>query len=324
MIFLRLVDDTRQFSGRLLFRGLVMSFIFVPAFVLAAWLCLAQSARAATVDGEAACPEPLRDWQGESLSPKEWGERLKGVEFALPVKNLRSDAEHPQEHPAQKHPAQKHPVVALTLDACSGLRGGNCDASILDFLEERGIPATVFVTPSWAKWNPDCFARIVNNPLFELGSHGLRHRPASVNGREAHGIKGTASPSELCEEVVTGARILEAMSGEADASGKGRVIRWFRSGTAFYDELAISFIRRAGFRVAGYSVTLDQGATLGKNEVAKRVLSARGGDILLAHMHKPGGGTGRGLTEALPRLLEKGFVFVRLSDFNTDSIRAYP
>ena len=356
--------------------------------------CFFYPGRALAGENALNCPELLKDWQGKTLYPREWGERLKGIEFELPVKSIRlqnirpdtlaalrsplnlgsclstkqpseSSVKYPtvdssgafDEHHLEQNSAQpsEYPVVALTLDACSGLRGGNCDTSILDLLENRSIPATIFVTPAWIKRNPDCFSRIVKNPLFELASHGLRHLPASVNGKEVYGIKGTTSPAELCEEVVSSARIIEKLAEEVgtpfnaagndtaaasfsdtspdgaawsdghdrlggtsrlvDSSGlKPMRIRWFRTGTAFYDELAVSFIRRAGFRIAGYSITLDQGATLGKNEVAKRVLQARGGDILLAHMHRPKSGTGAGLVEALPKLLEKGFVFVRLSD----------
>lgn len=391
----------KRFIGAMNFFGGELTRFFVIPFIL--WANLSVSlgilfagglvypaiSLAGTLTAELNCPELIREWQGKALYPKEWGERLKGIEFELPVKAINFVARDAaqlsassfvqpgsyQDTPSQagylpehQHPTKElsgvsagyvqapppeqsagYPVVALTLDACSGLRGGNCDTSILDFLENNSIPATIFVTPSWIKRNPECFSRIIRNPLFELGSHGLRHLPASMTGKEVYGIKGTGSPAELCDEVVGSSRIIEKLTGGAvqlsagfssgssdlgnplshpNDSGQGSAstvfaepsgfktpkIHWFRAGTAFYDELAVSFIRRAGFRIAGYSITLDQGATLGKNEVAKRVLRSKGGDILLAHMHRPKSGTGPGLLEALPKLLEKGFVFVRLSD----------
>lgn len=222
--------------------------------------------------------------------PKLWGEHLPGVVSSLPARP-----------PATGVPANSGLVVALTLDAC----GGHYDAELIAFLRRERIPATIFVTDLWIRANPGQLQKLACDPLFEIGAHGSRHKPCSVNGKEAYGIKGTASIHELVEEVEKNARNIESQTGRRPA--------WFRSGTAFYDDTAVSVIRELGFQIAGYSLNGDQGATLPAAKVAKTVAAAKGGDIIVCHMNRPQSGTRQGLMEALPRLKAKGAHFLTLS-----------
>ncbi len=217
--------------------------------------------------------------------PRLWAEKMPGITSRL--------------EPAPTGPG---PVVALTLDACSGAY----DAGLIDFLRARQIPATLFVTGRWIKENPETFRDLAKDPLFEIADHGMRHRPCSVNGREAYGIKGTADMEELVDEVEGGAREIHRNGGPRP--------HWFRSGTAFYDDIAVRVIADLGMGVAGYSIAVDEGATLPAHAVRDKTLKAKNGDILLGHMNHPTSGTRQGLMEALPKLQEKGYRFVRLSE----------
>ena len=217
-----------------------------------------------------------------------WGEHLPGVTSRLAA----SDGQGP--------------VIALTLDACGGRKGSSYDADLITFLRERGIPATLFLTSLWMQTNPDILAELAADPLFEIAAHGARHRPCSVGGNSIYGIKGTASFAELVAEVEGNARDIERATGKRPA--------WFRSGTAYYDDIAVSVIRDLGLGIAGYSITGDEGATLPASGVAARVLRAGHGDIILCHMNKPASGTREGLQKALPVLLDRGARFIRLSD----------
>ena len=60
--------------------------------------------------------------------------------------------------------------------------------------------------------------------------------------------------------------------------------------------------------------TADRTPKLPAGRVRDKTLAAKNGDILLGHMNHPDSGTRVGLMEALPKLQEKGCVFVRLSD----------
>lgn len=196
-------------------------------------------------------------------------------------------------------------VIALTFDACDGAKN-RFDAGLIAFLREKKIPATLFVTSTWMRRYKQEMQDLASEPLFEIAAHGERHRPCSVDGKSAYGIKGTASMTELTREVLANARAIEEATGHWPG--------WFRSGTAHYDELAVRVIGTLGMRVAGYSIAGDQGATLPSAKVAERLMSAENGDIFLFHMNKPGSGTREGLKRALPALQERGVVFVRLSD----------
>ena len=196
--------------------------------------------------------------------------------------------------------------VALTLDACGGGAGNAVDMNIINLLVKLNIPATLFLNARWINANPHTAAALAANPLFELENHGLKHRPLSVNGRAVYGLTGTASPGAAAREVEGGAvRLLEL-------TGKRPV--FFRSGTAYYDDVALKVLASLGFKAAGFSVIGDAGGTLPARKVAAILRGVRDGDIVILHFNRPKSGTYEGLRQALPELLAQGVIFVRLSE----------
>ena len=198
-------------------------------------------------------------------------------------------------------------VVALTLDACGSAKGKGFDADLIGFLERERIPATLFINARWIDANPQLFAKLAANPLFEIGNHGLLHRPASVSGRSVYGIAGTRDVKELVDEIEANARKISALTGTRP--------RYYRSGTAYYDEVAVEVSRRLGHEVIGFSILGDAGATYRKAQVEAALLKARPGDIVIAHMNHPEGETAAGLKAAIPELQRRGFRFVKLSGY---------
>lgn len=225
-----------------------------------------------------------------ATTPAAWGERLEGITTAL--------------QPSNDHGR----VLALTLDACGGKKSASYDGELIAFLRRQQIPATIFVTSLWMQNNPDTLRELAEDPLFEIAAHGSLHRPCSVSGKSVYGIKGTADFVELVDEVEGNLRDIESATGTRP--------RWFRSGTAYYDDVAVAAISALGVKIAGYSIAGDQGATLAAPAVAAKTMTARPGDILLYHVNKPKSGTRAGLMKALPSLVEQGYIFVRLSDLN--------
>jgi peptidoglycan/xylan/chitin deacetylase (PgdA/CDA1 family) len=203
--------------------------------------------------------------------------------------------------------ATEEKVIALTLDACGSARGKGVDTRLMDFLEQERIPATLFINALWIDANPDLFRRLAANPLFEIGNHGLRHKPASVSGRSVYGIEGTKDAGELVEEIELNARKIEALSGTRP--------RLYRSGTAYYDEVAVEISQTLGHEVAGFSVLGDAGATYSAAQVRAALLGATPGDVVLSHMNHPESGTAAGIIAAVPELRRRGFIFVRMSDY---------
>jgi len=217
---------------------------------------------------------------------REWGESVAGVKTRL---------------------ATSEQVLVLTLDACGSPKGKGVDRDLLDFLIRQEVPATLFLNARWIDANPELFRQLAANPLFTIANHGMWHKPASIDGRSVYGIDGTATVFELVQEIELNARKIEALTGTRT--------RYYRSGTAFYDEYAVAVAQRLGHEVIGFSVLGDAGATYGAAEVEAALLTAQPGEIIIAHMNHPEAGTGAGIIAAVPELRRRGFRFVRLSDY---------
>ena len=194
--------------------------------------------------------------------------------------------------------------VALTLDACSG----RFDEDLIDFLVRNRIPATLFVTEKWLRRNAAGLALLKTHlDLFDLEDHGENHVPAVIGaGRKVYGIPGEPDVLHLRREVLEGARAVENATGVPP--------HWYRGATAEYDQQASDEIRRMGFKIAGFSVNADAGATLGRSQIAERLRHVQGGDVIIAHMNKPASDTAEGLSSGLLELRKRGLVFVRLDE----------
>ncbi|MFD9594538.1 polysaccharide deacetylase family protein [Kitasatospora sp. NPDC059973] len=217
--------------------------------------------------------------------PEEWGLEVSGVITGLP------DGAR---------------TTALTFDACGGPGGSGYDADLIDLLRANHVPATLFLNARWIDANPAEFEALAGDPLFEIANHGTAHRPLSVAGRSAYGIAGTRDVGEAYDEIAGNAAKLTALLG--------RPPRFFRSGTAHYDDVATRIVTGLGERAAGFTVNGDGGATFSAAQVRSEVAAAPPGAIVIAHMNHPGGGTAPGFAAALPALLAQGRTFVRLCD----------
>jgi peptidoglycan/xylan/chitin deacetylase (PgdA/CDA1 family) len=226
----------------------------------------------------------IRRYSGER--PTAWGEHVPRVVVRLPTTDR---------------------IVALTLDACGGRTGSGYDAELIKTLRRRNVPATLFVNARWIKANPGKFRQLAADPLFEIANHGTEHRPLSVTGRSVYGIAGTSSVAQVVDEVAVSQRLITHLTGAAPG--------FFRSGTAYYDDVAVRVVNDLGLQVVNFDVLGDAGATYSAHQVADSMLSSEPGSIILAHMNRPDGRTAEGIDAALPRLSRRGFRFVRLSEY---------
>lgn len=195
-------------------------------------------------------------------------------------------------------------VVALTLDAC----GGGFDADLIGFLVEHRIQTTIFATRRWIRRNPQAVALLkAHADLFDIEDHGANHIPAVIGtDRNVYGLAGVADMKQLRREVSGGADAVKAATGIAP--------RWYRGATGEYDPDALKAIAAMGYKVAGFSVNADNGATLSQKQIVGRLNKVRSGDIIIAHMNRPASDTGRGMAQGLQRLLDQGFHFVKLNE----------
>ncbi|QTO37973.1 polysaccharide deacetylase family protein [Tessaracoccus sp. MC1865] len=244
---------------------------------------------APTTPAPSPSPTPSRPGRGDIVarfqgqSPTQWGLEVDGVVL--------------------RH--EQAPVV-LTFDACGGRHGSGVDEDLLAALSDTGTPATLFVNARWVEANPGTVRDLIAEPLFELANHGTRHLPLSVEGEEAYGIPGTGSVAEVYDEVMGAQELLTGLLGEAP--------RFFRSGTAHYDDVAVAIAQTLGLQCINFDVNTDAGATFSASQVRAATLQARAGSICLGHFNRPGSGTAEGIRRAIPELLDRGLTFARLGD----------
>ncbi|GAA0452473.1 polysaccharide deacetylase family protein [Alkalibacillus silvisoli] len=226
------------------------------------------------------------DIEQYSNESQEWGEFVTGVKT-----QLETDEQ----------------VMALTFDACGGPYGRGYDEEMIDFLIEQEIPATLFVNKDWIEHNQEVFLELANDPLFQIENHGTDHLPLSVNGQKAWGIKGTSNPEEVYEEVMTNQEYIKELTGQAPS--------YFRSGTAYFDEVSVQMIQDMELDAVNYNVLGDAGGTYSSDQVESSLLQAEPGSIALLHMNQPDSGTRGGVMNAIPQLIDEGYEFVHLDEF---------
>ena len=197
-------------------------------------------------------------------------------------------------------------TIALTFDLCGGNRTG-IDEKLIKFLVQNEISATFFLSSSWTDVrSADALVQeMIRTPFFEIANHGTRHVPLSVNGRYAYKTKGTGSVEEVFDEVELNAQKIKTLTGKTPV--------FFRSGTAHYDDVSVKIVAAMGYKIAGFSINGDEGATASAKKVKRNILAAKGGEIVLCHANRPGSGTADGVIAAVRELKLRGFIFVTLS-----------
>lgn len=251
---------------------------FIFAFIALFSLC----AFSALCVYYATTPKELRDLiaKYKHITPTLWGEDLSGVTRALP--------------------SAESSVLYLTFDAC----GGRYDRELIEFLIAHNIKATLFINARWIKAHSNDFIALSQNPLFSLQNHGSKHLPLSANGKSIYNIKGTDSIRAIYNEIKDNERLFLEL-GVAKP-------RYFRSGTAYYDEVSVAMLKDLGYEIAGFDVLGDKGATLSKEQILEQLKLVKNGSILLYHFNHPESETREGIKAAIPYLQSLGFEFGKL------------
>lgn len=199
-------------------------------------------------------------------------------------------------------------IVAITLDACGGKKGSGYDRELIDFLRKNRIPATLFMTALWIDANRDLTVELSRDPLFEIENHGYRHKPASVNGAVIYGRRGTKTPGDLFDEIELNAVKIESLTGRRPI--------FYRSGTAYFDDIAVKISYDLNHIPMNFSVVSGDAAGFSAERIERRILSqVKGGSVIIAHMNQPGKRLCPAMKRSLLKLKDQGYRFVRLSEF---------
>jgi len=177
--------------------------------------------------------------------------------------------------------------IAVTLDACPG----RFDPRIATALVAHNIPATIFVTTLWMKWNREGLAYFLAHPdIFDLQNHGARHLPPVLGNKPIYNLPVAGTLDAIRAEVIEGAVAVQAATGKPPL--------WYRGAAGLYSPQA------------GYSLNADQGASLPAASVAKRIQAARDGEVIEGHINQPKRESGAGIAEGLVALQAQGIKFV--------------
>jgi peptidoglycan/xylan/chitin deacetylase (PgdA/CDA1 family) len=197
--------------------------------------------------------------------------------------------------------------IALTLDACGGsAKSSGYDTKLIEFLKANQIPAVLFINARWIDANPEIFAKLSREPLFDIENHGTHHKPLSLTGLSAYAIAGTKNAKEVEDEVMINHQKIKDLTGKQ--------MHFFRSGTAHYDDESVKIVESLGYKVIGFSINADAGATNSVKQIEIEMSKAKPGDIIIAHMNHPESQNYEGLSKAILKLKKDGWEFVRLSD----------
>ncbi len=200
-------------------------------------------------------------------------------------------------------------IIALTFDACGRTpEGSKLNIALINYLNSEKLPATLFISGLWLDKNLNSLYELSQNKLFEIENHGLKHKPATVNGQKGYGITGTKNISEFIEEVEINARKIEDITGRRPV--------FYRSGTAFFDDVAVKISYELNHIPLNFSLNpgdFDENAPA--DLLASRILkSAHSGSIILMHINHPENKSLKALEIAIPVLIKNGYRFVKLED----------
>lgn len=198
------------------------------------------------------------------------------------------------------------PSIALTFDACGGPGGDGYDAALIEYLKKEQVPATLFFTSKWISARKQTAQALASEPLFEIENHGSAHRPCSVTGKSAYDIRGTRNVGDAIDEIQRGSGAIFDLTGKAP--------RFYRPGTAYFDDVCLDVVSALGETPAGFAVNGDGGTGFSRAQVRDAITKAKSGSIVLLHMNHPSAHTREGVMDAIPILRARGVKLVRLRD----------
>lgn len=183
--------------------------------------------------------------------------------------------------------------VSITFDCGAGR--GYID-QILEILTQKGIPATFFVTGSWAENNPDDVLRI-SEMGFRIGNHTQNHLYLTE-----------ISDQEIISELSSVEEIVFQLTGKSTRP-------FFRPPYGNRDDRVLEVVASQGYWSIYWTIdSLDWQEGHDPQWVKDRIISRlEDGAIILCHVASEY--TYLVLEELIEEIESKGFSFVPLEDF---------
>ncbi|GAA1895392.1 polysaccharide deacetylase family protein [Streptomyces durmitorensis] len=214
---------------------------------------------------------------------------------------------------APRTPASAAPTVALTFDAdmtadqgpraAAGERFDN--PALVATLRRLKVPATFFMTGRWAEEYPAQAKDIGRDPLFEVANHSYSHY--AFTGR-CYGLP-TVPASRMRAD-------MERAFAAFRKAGVERQVPYFRFPGGCYDKRALRALAPGGVTAVQWDVVSGDAFATDADAVARQVLDGvRPGSVVVMHCTRSAAPrTEHALRTIVPKLRERGFRFVRVSE----------
>jgi len=206
-------------------------------------------------------------------------------------------------------------LIALTFDLCeeNGYVSGY-DGRVVDLLRAQGIKATFFAGGKWMETHPERAQQLIADPLFEIGSHGLRHLDLSHAKEQTLG-------EEITLTEATYARARAAFTARQCFTNAAQQLpperlTLFRFPYGRCNDKALAATADAGLIAVQWDlVTGDPDPRVSAKTIANTILTrVHPGAIVVAHANGRGRNTAAAFAIALPKLKEQGYSFVTVSE----------
>ena len=200
----------------------------------------------------------------------------------IPVSGQRLVPIYSVERPDQK--------IALTLD---GTWGADYTDELLAIFSEYDISVSFFFAGYWLEEYPEMVKKITRAG-HEVENHTYTHPHCTKISRQ-----------QLIEELEDTSQLIEKLTG--------RRPRFFRPPFGEYDNKVITTSRALDYQVVQWSLDTLDWKEPGTDFIVNRILENTGpGEIVLMHNNAPQ--TPEALRRVIPKLLDRGFEIVPLSE----------
>ena len=203
-------------------------------------------------------------------------------------------------------------AVALTFDMCElDTNTTGCDMTVINFLREHRIPATLFMGGKWMRTHSRRVKQIMTDDIFELANHNWSHGNCALLSPE--GLKAQILWTQAEYEILR-----EEVCQESGLDDLPEAMTLFRLPYGRNSQLALKIIAEQGLRVIQWDVAAEAGNNSNPRRAArsaKLVASmTKPGSILLFHANSVPKGTVNLLREVVSILESRDYVFVKVSD----------
>ncbi len=206
-------------------------------------------------------------------------------------------------------------LIALTFDLCEqpGEVAGY-DGAIFDYLRAQNVKATLFTGGKWMRSHGERMQQLITDPLFEMANHSEAHR----NLRLLDGVKLTDEILGAQRSYEAARQVLAASQCVADSPAALAVaplrLTLFRFPFGACNQQSLDAVNDAGLLAIQWDLsTGDPSPSQSAAAIAKAMLAAKPGSIVIAHANGRGHHTGAALPLAIPQLKARGFEFVTVS-----------